>query len=79
MYCFEQSQHLLMRSDLTGVVSRLGTAKRLVFQKVDLKQFNSITSEVINHKLGLSGESVFFFLHISAMFLSLFLSMFVTC
>ena len=38
VHYFEQSQHLLMHVDLIGVVARFGTAKRLVFEGVDLKQ-----------------------------------------
>ena len=37
MHCFEYSQHLLMHSDLIGVVARFETTKRLVFGEVDLK------------------------------------------
>ena len=37
VHCFEQSQHLLMHLDLTGVVARVRTARRLEFEGVDLE------------------------------------------
>ena len=37
MHCFEQLEHLLMHVDLTGVVTRFGTPKQLVFEGVHLK------------------------------------------
>ena len=65
-----------MRSDLIGVVARFGTAKRLVLEEVCLKHLVPSQAKLSTTYYDYLQSPPFSFLHISAMFLSLFISMF---